>query len=86
MPNPDDLSPLYQPPVLVLAVEWHPIAAQFSLHSVLARKGAKRLADLEHLDFYVGRQDPQNALARAVAHEIEALRLQREQERATLPF
>jgi hypothetical protein len=76
----------YQPPVLVLAIEWHPIAQVYSLHSVLARKGAKRLADLEHLDFYVGRQAPENALSRAVAREIEALRLQREQERGTLPF
>ena len=81
-----DLDADYQPPVLILAVEWHPVAEQFSLHAVLARKGERRLADLEHLDFYVGRQEPSNALARAVAREIEALRLQREQERSSLPY
>ncbi len=86
MSAPDDFSPEYQPPVLVLAIEWHPIAEVYSLHSLLARKGAKRLADLEHLDYYVGRQSPHRALARAVSDEVEALRLQREQERSRLPF
>ncbi len=86
MADTNDMEQDYQPPVLVLAIEWHPIAEQYSLHSVLTRKGSKRLADLEHLDFYAGRQSPENALSRAVAREIEALRLQREQERGRLPF